>query len=212
MTAVASPPARTRAVARVALRLAPSGALAVVAVLVGGLLGALIGFLALMLLLDRFLDRLLDRAGLGRAEAEHAFLRLSRERRRATIAHRLRHQAGGDLAYLADDAGWAAVARRRPLGVVTIPVESVVGTADPHKAVAFDHRFRPPAYSRGRWTLMYRAVRRGATLPPVSVYRVGDEHVVRDGHHRVSVARALGVVAIDAEVVELDMQAVTCIM
>jgi hypothetical protein len=40
-------------------------------------------------------------------------------------------------------------------------------------------------------------------MPPISVYRVGEEHVVRDGHHRVSVARDLGLGAIDADVVEL---------
>ena len=35
-------------------------------------------------------------------------------------------------------------------------------------------------------------------MPPISVYRVGDMHFVRDGHHRVSVARALGLRVIDA--------------
>jgi hypothetical protein len=40
-------------------------------------------------------------------------------------------------------------------------------------------------------------------MPPISVYRVGDRHFVRDGHHRVSVARALGAEAIEAHVVEL---------
>jgi hypothetical protein len=33
--------------------------------------------------------------------------------------------------------------------------------------------------------------------------RLGDQHFVSDGHHRVSVARALGMAAIDAEVTEL---------
>ena len=47
------------------------------------------------------------------------------------------------------------------------------------------------------------AARRGTPLPPISVYRAGREHFVRDGHHRVSVARALGADSIDAEVVEL---------
>jgi hypothetical protein len=35
------------------------------------------------------------------------------------------------------------------------------------------------------------------------VYRVGAEHVVRDGHHRVAVARDRGQATIDADVVEL---------
>ncbi len=47
------------------------------------------------------------------------------------------------------------------------------------------------------------AGRRGAALPPISVYRLGGQHFVRDGHHRVSVARSLGMAAIDAEVTEL---------
>jgi hypothetical protein len=89
------------------------------------------------------------------------------------------------------------------LGTVSIPVDSIVGTVDRHKAATFDSSFRPPGFSRGRWTLMYRAARRGAELPPIDVYRVGAQHYVRDGHHRVSVARALGVDAIDAVVVEL---------
>ena len=38
------------------------------------------------------------------------------------------------------------------------------------------------------------------TLPPISVVPVGDGYAVRDGHHRVSVARARGAVAIDAAI------------
>ena len=44
---------------------------------------------------------------------------------------------------------------------------------------------------------------RGVAVPPVEVYRVGGEHVLVDGHHRVSVARDLGLQVIDARVVEL---------
>ena len=40
-------------------------------------------------------------------------------------------------------------------------------------------------------------------LPPISVYKLGDWYFVRDGNHRVSVARSKGVEFIDAEVVEL---------
>jgi hypothetical protein len=47
------------------------------------------------------------------------------------------------------------------------------------------------------------AFARGDAMPPVAVYRVGSDHVVRDGHHRISVARDHGVPAIDADVVEL---------
>jgi hypothetical protein len=43
-----------------------------------------------------------------------------------------------------------------------------------------------------------------SALPPRSVYRVGDRHYVCDGHHRVSVAGALGESTIEAEIVALD--------
>jgi ParB-like chromosome segregation protein Spo0J len=45
---------------------------------------------------------------------------------------------------------------------------------------------------------VWLAAHRGETLPPISVIRVGDRYAVRDGHHRVSVARALGAATIDA--------------
>jgi hypothetical protein len=190
---------------RPAARLLPAGLLAVAAGVLGGLLGVLLGFLAVLLLVDRLLDRVLGPAGLGTLEAEHAFLRLSHQRRRAALDRRLHHRSerSDDLAYLAEESGWVAVAGRRRLGVIAIPLESIVGTVDRHKSTTFDRCFRPPDWSRGRWTLMFRAVRRGAELPPISVCRVGDEHFVRDGHHRVSVARATGAEAIDASVVEL---------
>jgi hypothetical protein len=40
-------------------------------------------------------------------------------------------------------------------------------------------------------------------MPPIDVYRVGELHFVRDGHHRVAVARAQGRDTIDARVVEV---------
>jgi ParB-like chromosome segregation protein Spo0J len=42
------------------------------------------------------------------------------------------------------------------------------------------------------------AFHRGITLPPISVVRVGDGYAIRDGHHRVSVAKALGAPTINA--------------
>jgi hypothetical protein len=178
-------------------RLVPAGLLALAAAVVGGLSGVLLGFFAVLLLIDRVLDRLISTPGAGSMEAEHAFKRLAHERRRAA-----RHGCG-DLVYLPEDRGWVAVAQRRPVGIQSVDVGSIVGTVDGHKAKTFDCAFRPPDFSRGRWTLMFRAARRGAELPPVSLYRVGSEHYVRDGHHRVSVARATGADAIDAEIVEL---------
>jgi hypothetical protein len=92
---------------------------------------------------------------------------------------------------------------RRRGGLEAVPLESIVGTAEPTKSREFDRRFRPRDSSRHRWERLWMASRRGAPLPPISVFRVGERHFVDDGHHRVSVANALGMVAIDAEVTEL---------
>jgi hypothetical protein len=165
--------------------------LAAAAVVIGGIAGFFLGFVAVLLWIDRLLDRLLGGSGTSRIEAERAFRRLSRERREA------------DLSYLAMDSGPAAVASRRALGVQTVAIDSIVGSVDRHKAASFDRSFRPAEWSRGRWTLMYLAAQRGAEMPPISVYRLRDQHYVADGHHRVSVARAAGAAEIEAHVVEL---------
>jgi len=68
----------------------------------------------------------------------------------------------------------------------------------------FDRWFRPrPPVDRQRWIDLDRAGRAGAIIPPIEVYRVGRLHFVRDGHHRVSVARAHGQRSIDAYVTEV---------
>lgn len=179
--------------------------LAGAAVGVGGTPAILLGFLALLLVLDHALDRALGPGGWDLAEAQQTFDRLARRRSHAELERRLHHATHGDgaLVYLGLDSGPAAMAQRHPLGVQTIAIASVVGTVDLHKSVAFDDCFRPPSWSRRRWTQMYCAAQRGAQLPPIAVYRLGDEHFVRDGHHRVSVARAAGAKAIEADVVEL---------
>jgi hypothetical protein len=46
----------------------------------------------------------------------------------------------------------------------------------------------------------------GRPLPPVELIQVGDSYFVRDGHHRISVARAFGQTAIDAQVTVVMFQ------
>jgi hypothetical protein len=88
------------------------------------------------------------------------------------------------------------------LGLQTIPLDSVVGTVD--RTRDFDRGFRPTTPRvRGRWQRIAAAQRRGEAFPPISVYRIGDLHFVRDGHHRVSVAKSLGRTEIDAYVTEV---------
>ena len=85
---------------------------------------------------------------------------------------------------------------------VILPYDEVVaalGTVDRTKG--FDRQFRPTtARVRARWERIANAVRRGEPMPPISLFKIGEVYFVRDGHHRVSVARARGALTIDAAV------------
>jgi hypothetical protein len=138
--------------------------------------------------------------GAGHMDAEVAFTRASRGRKRAAIARRLRRQPAecGRLAVY--DELKVPVRRSTARGIRTIPLSAIDGTLEPSRAAQFDRSFRPAEPARTRWQRVWLAEERGAVLPPISVVRVGDRYAVRDGHHRVSVARARGAVAIDAAI------------
>jgi len=70
----------------------------------------------------------------------------------------------------------------------------------------FDRDFNPlQDHNRVRWLRIAAARQRGRSLPPVELVQVGDLYFVRDGHHRVSVARALGQPFIAARVTALNV-------
>jgi hypothetical protein len=140
-------------------------------------------------------------------DAQTAFARSQWSRRRARLAGWIlrRPRESTQLASLEQALGALPPGRRTNAGLRAVPLGSIVGTAESVKARRFDRLFRPPASSRRRWEGLWQAARRGAPLPPISVYRVGEDHYVDDGHHRVSVAHALGMAAIDAEVTELGV-------
>jgi hypothetical protein len=88
------------------------------------------------------------------------------------------------------------------LGMRVVPVTKIVGSVGRHRD--FDRAFLPSKPSLGgRWKKIDQAILRAEELPPVSLYKIGDAYFVKDGNHRVSVARQQGVEMIDAEVVEL---------
>ncbi len=89
---------------------------------------------------------------------------------------------------------------RRHLGRRTVEVGRVVGSVGRWRE--FDARFMPTRASAGRWKRVDLAYRTGRDLPPVSLYKLGDDYYVVDGNHRVSVARFEGVEMIDADVTE----------
>ena len=142
--------------------------------------------------------------GFPRADVEDDFLRARRRQVLARLAVRLRREPDDVNLILPFDEVVAALGMKgeRSLGLQTIPLKSVVGTVDSLRD--FDRRFRPTSGRvRERWERLALAQRRGESIPPIDVYRVGDLHFVKDGHHRVSIALATGQTTIDAYVTEV---------
>jgi hypothetical protein len=72
----------------------------------------------------------------------------------------------------------------------------------------FDASFLPvKPQMRKRWAQLDEAMRRGEPVPPIEVYHLGGVYFVKDGHHRVSVARHLGWKTIPARVIEVKTRA-----
>jgi len=137
-------------------------------------------------------------------DAQDDFLRARRRRVLARLSAVLRLQPGDVDVMLSFDEVVEALGRvaERDAGIQTIAIDSIVGSVDRLKD--FDRAFRPTsARVRTRFEQIANAQRRGASMPPIDVYAVGELHFVRDGHHRVAVARAQGRDEIDAHVVEV---------
>jgi hypothetical protein len=142
--------------------------------------------------------------GFPQTDAQFDFSRARRRSAVSRLTNRLRGEPGDLNLILPFEEVVEALGRRgeRYLGLQTIELDSIVGTVD--RSREFDRRFLPTSGRvRPRWERIATAQRRGEAMPPIEVYRIGDVHFVKDGHHRVSVARALGHDKIDAYVTEI---------
>jgi hypothetical protein len=142
--------------------------------------------------------------GFPTADAQDDFSRARRAQLLAELGRRLRREPDDVGLIMPFDEVVEALGMvgESQLGLQTIPLHSVVGTVD--RTRDFDRGFRPTTPRvRGRWQRIAAAQRRGEAFPPISVYRIGDLHFVRDGHHRVSVAKSLGRTEIEAYVTEV---------
>ena len=143
--------------------------------------------------------------GFPTADAQFDFSRARRQRALRRVLNRLRGVPSDVELILPFDEVVEALGRtgERYVGLQAIPLDSIVGTVGRGKD--FDRRFQPiSSRTRPRWERIADAQRRGQSMPPISVYRIRDLHFVRDGHHRVSVARAQGRTHIDAYVTEVS--------
>jgi len=142
--------------------------------------------------------------GYPAADAQDDFLRMRRRAALARLVQWMRREHGDVNMVLPFDEVVAALGRdsEHKLGLQVIGLDTIVGSVD--RTRVFDRWFRPKTGRvRERWERLALAQRRGETIPPIEVYRVGELHFVVDGHHRVSVAHALGLSTIDAYVTEV---------
>jgi hypothetical protein len=90
-------------------------------------------------------------------------------------------------------------------GMKTVPIALIAGSEGRYRD--FNRNFLPKhQHLRSRWERVDRAHLQNVILPSIRLYEIGGIYFVRDGNHRVSVARMQGVEFIDAEVIKLDSQ------
>jgi len=90
---------------------------------------------------------------------------------------------------------------RHYAGHKSVPISLIRGSEG--RTEDFDDTFYPRHERvRGRWLNVAALRLAGEGLPPVELIHTGGIYFVRDGHHRISVARALGEDYIDAEVID----------
>ena len=125
-----------------------------------------------------------------------------------TRRRRLRRLAGKPLPLLYDVHPEARRALPHPLGLRTVPVGEIAGSAVEPAQRGGDFLPLPGLRTKdwvARWRRLGRANERLAYLPPIEVVRYGDRYWVMDGHNRVALALYGDQPEIDANVVDLHL-------
>ena len=88
---------------------------------------------------------------------------------------------------------------RNPAGIRLVPIAAICGSEG--RSSDFDAKFRPlKRHCEERWVSIALAHQLEVGLPAVELIQINDRYFVRDGHHRISVARWLGQLEIEAHV------------
>jgi hypothetical protein len=89
----------------------------------------------------------------------------------------------------------------RRLGIQSVEIDRIIGSEN--RADDFDDKFLPiKDHDEGRWIKIAELMLLNVTLPAVELIKVNGQFYVRDGHHRISVAKNFGQKHIDADVFE----------
>lgn len=87
-------------------------------------------------------------------------------------------------------------------GLHDIPLDKIIGSVGRHRD--FTSAFLPKTNEmKDRWSRVYAKMNSMEGVPPIEVFQVDDVYFVRDGNHRVSVAREIDSKTIQAHVTEL---------
>jgi hypothetical protein len=96
------------------------------------------------------------------------------------------------------------VRRAYAAGTQSVAIRDIVGSES--RSQDFDRDFNPVNLNlRDRWRNIAALVAQNVPLPPVELIQVGEAYYVRDGHHRISVAKNAGQSYVDAEVTVLEL-------
>lgn len=138
--------------------------------------------------------------GTPRPKALYAEARRQGKRSQRTSLFR---RGGHRLLSLREAEAASTVHARHYAGLREVPIVQIKGSEG--RCGDFDRSFHPlKDHNRARWLRVAAARQRGKTLPPVELIQVGGVYFVRDGHHRISVARSVGQRDIEAEVIIWD--------
>jgi hypothetical protein len=100
--------------------------------------------------------------------------------------------------------GSQQVSNQRSLGSKVVRIADIQASED--RSGDFDRSFNPlEIHTKSRWLSIAAARLNGQAMPAVELIKVGEVYAVRDGHHRISVARALGEDFIDARVTAWEL-------
>lgn len=90
------------------------------------------------------------------------------------------------------------------IGLKEVLLENVVGSVGRYHD--FDKAFLPrQKFTQSRWMSIDEAYLKDISLPAIEIYKIRSDYFVKDGNHRVSVARERGQKFIDAHIVELEL-------
>lgn len=124
---------------------------------------------------------------------------------KAQVADLIAKMTGANVALMSYDEVAKRIKARQQIemGTQMVALNKIIGSVGRYRD--FTRTFLPRSgINPERWARIDAAMHSLEGFPPIEVYRIGDVYFVRDGNHRVSVARANGLTHIEAYVTEIS--------